>query len=97
MTTETNKKSRGKVKGTKQGPSKGSIMEWLSRFECGHREYVETTVDRAHDDCRRLVNSVKMKAHDCLKDKFFTTTILTATSSRSIKDVRYLICIERTV
>ena len=64
-----------------------------SMLEVGHREYIETTLDKyAH--VMRTVNTPKSRRPKEMADKEFTTTLLTAVGSNA-GDIRYLVCVER--
>ena len=64
-----------------------------SMLEVGHREYIETTLDKyAH--VMRTVNTPKSRRPKEMADMEFTTTLLTAVGSNA-GDIRYLVCVER--
>lgn len=73
----------------------GSLTEWLSKFESGERQYLETSILKYRQDMSRL-NVPKSRRPDWMKDRVFTTQFFTAVPARGIEEpIRYIICVER--
>jgi hypothetical protein len=75
-------------------PNKGSINSKLCLLGVGERLYIETTVDDYENKAKNLLKGEKYLPVMIQQWKFIRN-VLVCVSASNIKDIRYLICIER--
>lgn len=97
MKTSTEpKKKRGRKPGVKQKAHEGSASWRLAQLEVGESFFRETTLDRwAHD--MRMWSVPRTRRPVELQGKEFTAALYTAMGNSKAGDIRYVLCMTRTL
>lgn len=68
----------------------------LSKLKVGERLYIETTLEKYGDTQRQRIVP-RSRRPDAIKDWEFVSQLFTAVSNSKAGDIRYVVCIERTL
>lgn len=84
-----------KIKTSSRGPQEGSMTSWLIELKLTERRYIETSADE-YKKMMNLIQSTKCRMPEYLKSMDWSVSLFTAISAGDFRDIRYLICVERT-
>ena len=92
VATVKSRVKRGRVPGSCNVDSWNS---WLCEFELGEKRYVETTPETYASDMRIMCTPKSRRPLEAA-GKEWSASLFTCISASDFRDVRYVICVERT-